>query len=242
VVVPPGEFEMGEGEARQKVRVGRRFALAAREVTVAEFRRFRKDQWYYKPRAPTEDCPVNQVSWYDAAAYCNWLSKEEGIAEEQWCYEPNAQGEYAAGMKVKANALSRSGYRLPTEAEWEYACRAGSETTWALGEAEDLLGKYAWYFANSPSRSRPVGMLRSNELGLFDLHGNAWEWCHNRSEAFTDTKDLQKEDIVDGRSRRPVRGGAFVIDAWNARSAVRNRVVPEYRGDLLGFRPARTFR
>jgi formylglycine-generating enzyme required for sulfatase activity len=82
VLVPPGEFETTGGEERVKVRVERRFALAAREVTVAEFLRFRKDHKYDKGFAPTEDCPVNKVSWYDAAAYCNWLSKQEGIAQE----------------------------------------------------------------------------------------------------------------------------------------------------------------
>src|SRR5262249_11287311 len=144
-IVSPGEFETEGEDKKVKVRVECRFALAARDVTVAEFLRFRKDHQYFKEYAPTEDCPVNGVSWYDAAAYCNWLSKEEGIAEDQWCYLPNKKGEYAKGMRVKANALGLSGYRLPAEAEWELACRAGSTTPWSMGEAEDLLGKYAWF-------------------------------------------------------------------------------------------------
>ncbi len=241
VVVPPGEFET-EGDKPQKVRVERSFALAVREVTVAEFRRFRKDHPYSKQFAPTEDCPVNMVAWYDAAAYCNWLSKEEGIAEEQWCYVPNAQGAYAAGMKVKAKALSLSGYRLPTEAEWEHACRAGSVTAWSMGDGEDLLAKYAWYNANSPSRSRPVGLLRPNELGLFDLHGNVWEWCQNRLEVFGDIQDLQIEDKVDISSSRMVRGGSFIYLPMDVRSANRIWNVPSLRSYNVGFRPARTFR
>jgi formylglycine-generating enzyme required for sulfatase activity len=242
VLVPPGEFETMEGDKRLKVRVERHFALAAREVTVAEFRRFRKDYPYFKYYAPTEDCPVNSVSWYDAAAYCNWLSKEEGIAEAQWCYVPNERGDYAEGMTVKANALSLSGYRLPAEAEWELACRAGSVTPWSMGEAEDLLPKYAWYLANSPAESRPTGRLRPNDLGLFDLHGNTWEWCHNRYEYFADMLDRNIEDKVDNNSHRSLRGGTFVDDPLNVRSAFRYGDVPAYRSNLSGFRPARTFR
>ena len=90
---------------------------------------------------------------------------------------PTKRAQYAQGMKVAADFLSRSGYRLPTAAEWEYACRAGSVTRWSLGEAEDLLTKYAWCVSNSWSRLHPVGTLRPNDLGLFDMHGNAWEWC-----------------------------------------------------------------
>jgi serine/threonine protein kinase/formylglycine-generating enzyme required for sulfatase activity len=242
VVVPPGEFEMGEADRRPKVRIEYSFALSAREVTVAEFCRFRKDHQYFKDTTPTEDCPVNMVSWYDAAAYCNWLSKVEGIAEEQWCYVPNEKGEYAAGMQVKANALRLSGYRLPTEAEWEYACRAGSVTTWSLGEAIDLLGKYAWYAENSPTRSRPVGLLRPNELGLFDLHGNVWEWCQNRNVAFMDIKALQIDEIVDGRFSRVLRGGSFNDKDMGVDSAHRYFVEPAHRNMVLGIRPARTFR
>src|SRR5262249_43272916 len=229
-------------DRRQKVKIERNFALAAREVTVAEFLRFRKDHKYVKEHAPTEDCPVNSVSWYEAVAYCNWLSQEEGIAEDQWCYAPNEKGVYAEGMKVKANVLSLSGYRLPTEAEWEYACRAGSVTTWSMGEAEEMLGKYAWCVANSSGRSRSVGSLRPNELGLCDLHGNVWEGCQNRLEAFTGTKDPQNEDIVDNKSGRSLRGGAFVDLPLYVRSAVRNRDGPATRYGDVGFRPARTFR
>jgi eukaryotic-like serine/threonine-protein kinase len=280
VLVPRGEFESVGGEKRQKVRIAHRFALSAREVTVAEFRRSRtkgvtvfgagsagllgsssgqvpllvasglfpgrgRDHAYYKEYAPTEDCPVNTVSWYEAAEYCNWLSEQEGIAKEQWCYEPNEKGEYAEGMKVKADVLSLSGYRLPTEAEWEYACRAGSVTSWSMGEAEELLQKYGRYSPYSGNRSHPVGSLRPNDLGLFDMHGNVWEWCQNRYyEAFADAKGLQKEDVVDARSRRSLRGGAFYFNnALPLRSDDRGvDVGPASRNGDFGFRPARTFR
>ena len=181
------------------------------------------------------------VSWYDAAAYCNRLSEREGIAREQWCYVPNDKGDYAEGMTVKANALSLSGYRLPAEAEWELACRAGSVTPWAMGEAEDLLGKYAWYAVNSPSQSRPVGSLRPNDLGLFDLHGNAWEWCNNRFVEFTDMRDRKTDDKVDNNSIRPARGGAFNGVPLVLRSASRGGLVPAIRGFGFGVRPAKTF-
>src|SRR6202043_366575 len=103
----------------------RNYAIAAKEVTVEQFLRFRNDHAYAKHSTPTLDCPVNMVTWYDAVAYCNWLSDQEGLER---CYEPNAQGAYAAGMKMKANYLQLTGYRLPTEAEWEYACRAQALT------------------------------------------------------------------------------------------------------------------
>jgi formylglycine-generating enzyme required for sulfatase activity len=111
-----------------------------------------------------------------------------------------------------------------------------------MGEAEDLLGKYAWYIANSPSRSRPVGSLRPNDLGLFDLHGNVWEWCQNRTEQFPGMKDQQLVDKIDNKSSRSLRGGAFFRYPLGVRSAYRVGLGPAGRSVNGGFRPARTFR
>src|SRR5262249_27481333 len=152
------------------------FALAAKEVTVAQFLRFRKGHDYNKQYAPTREHPVNQVSWYDAAAYCNWLSEQEGLPEAEWCYEPNAQGQYTEGMRPKSGYLMRPGYRLRTEAEWEYACRAGALTARPFGETDELLGQYALYTKNSQDQGmQPPGQFKPNDWGLCDLLGNALE-------------------------------------------------------------------
>ena len=103
----PVEFWMGYRLERFRKRIDRSFAIASKEVTAEQFLHFRPKHQYYRLYVPTPDCPVNKVSWYDAAAYCNWLSEQEGIAKEQWCYEPNKEGQYAEGMKMAANYLQR---------------------------------------------------------------------------------------------------------------------------------------
>jgi formylglycine-generating enzyme required for sulfatase activity len=250
VVLPPGKFLIGEEQRQQQWQIDHSFALAAQEVTLAEFLRFRKEHGNFKKNDPTLNCPVNGVSWYDAAAYCNWLSAQEGIDESQWCYQPK-QGKglrdwsaeaYGAGMRVPRDYLRRAGYRLPTEEEWEYACRAGSTTAWSMGDAGDLLRRYAWYETNAEHRSHPVGSLRPNDWGLFDLHGNAWEWCQDRLAREGDIKIKEDINIINDRYSRLLRGGAFNDHAGYVRSADRAHHGPASRNDLIGFRPARTFR
>jgi formylglycine-generating enzyme required for sulfatase activity len=239
----------GRTEAQHRTRIGRSFAIAAKEVTVEQFLRFRASHQYRKSYAPTPDCPINDVAWYEAAAYCNWLSQQEGIPEDQWCYVPNARGEYAEGMRMRPNYLSLAGYRLPTEAEWEFACRAGAVTSRSYGEAEELLGRYAWYATNSQDRSMlPPGSLEPNDLGLFDMHGNALEWCQDRFADYAPGKAGQPaedgEDLSDIKSSvsRVMRGGAFIYQPVLVRSAGRYRYGPADHNSLVGFRPARTVR
>jgi serine/threonine protein kinase/formylglycine-generating enzyme required for sulfatase activity len=239
VLLPPGRFQRGEA-ARLQHTVDHGFALAAREVSVTEFLRFRNS---YKPRrdyARTDDCPANDVLWYEAAEYCNWLSKEEGIAEGQWCYVPNEKGQYADGMSVAPDFLTRSGYRLPTGTEWEYACRAGSVTRWSMGEAEDLLPKYAWGYSNASSRLHPVGTLRPNDLGLFDMHGNAWEWCQDEAGKIPAGGPAAPAGVVRDANPRVMRGGAFGHGPLQMQSIGENPTQPTECGGDIGFRPART--
>jgi serine/threonine protein kinase/formylglycine-generating enzyme required for sulfatase activity len=231
MIVPQGEFWVGEGTAQYQLRMDHSFALAMHEVSVAEFRRCRKEPKEGNAYAPTPDCPVLAVTYYEAAEYCNWLSKQENIPEEEWCYLPNKFGKYGEGMKLAADFLKRKGYRLPTEKEWECACRAGSKTSWFFGEAADQLGKYAWYAVNAPNSSHPVGLLRPNDFGLLDLPGNAWEWCDGR----------HVRDVAD-RLILPLCGGAFHVGALWARSCSREGFDAARRYENVGFRPARTYR
>jgi len=247
IISRPGEFWMGEGDEKHRRKIDRSFAIASKEVTVEQF--LRKDlqqrrvvksgrQYFAKLYTPTGDCPVTYVSWYDAVAYCNWLSEQEGIPKEQWCYEQ--QGQYAQEVP---DYLKRTGYRLPTEAEWEYACRAGGDTGYSFGESADLLEKYGWFDKNSLGQSHPVGSLKSNDLGLFDMHGNGWEWCQDGFKGYPkggDGKAHDDKEDVTPKDSRVWRGGSFSNLASHVRSAARNSSVPTYRFSYGGFRPSRT--
>ena len=252
VAIPgPVTFMMGsplkeagryDNETQHKKQIRRTYVVADKPVTVEQYRQF--DSGYQLPAVYTRtaDLPVMRTSWHQAAAYCNWLSKEEGIGEDQWCYE--IQGGQV--IKLKANYLSLTGYRLPTEAEIEYATRAGALTSRYYGETEELLSKYAWYTKNSQEKTWPVGSLKPNDFGLFDMQGGVNMWCQERFKSHSsgqlEESGEDREDTysIDNLESRVLRGSSFGDRASIMRSANRNYNVPSNRSDGHGFRPART--
>jgi hypothetical protein len=198
------------------------FAIASHEVTVAQFQRFRNEHEVSKLVAPSDDCPVHHVTWDIAAEYCNWLSEQEAIPQDQWAYEPKTD-DPANGMISKNNYLELSGYRLPTSAEWTRACRAGTRGTFGFGESLLLLRRYA---QRGSSRSLAVGSLLPNDAGLFNMHGNVWEMCHDR---VTDTLWT-------------LRGGSYLTSRREPGSSYQITSRRDTLLDCTGFRVARTHR
>jgi serine/threonine protein kinase/formylglycine-generating enzyme required for sulfatase activity len=244
---PKSESERYPSENYHAVTIPRRFAIATKEVTVEQWLRFVKthDQWEFEVQAMKRFSPdpggaMICFNWYIATAFCNWLSEQERVPKDQWCYLPDKDGKYAAGMSVPADILDRKGYRLPTEAEWEYACRSGTVTTRPYGLSIELLGNYAWYQANSQERAWSAGGLQPNDLGLFDMLGNTYEWCQEKSSHDRTIDEINTVETIN-EDPRYLRGGSFNNHAAVVRSAYRLWWAPSDRSADFGLRPARTY-
>lgn len=157
----------------KEVQIDHSFALSATEVTLREYEQFANSQ-HDLTVGPDPDCPVNSVTANEIAAYCRWLTLQEGMSEDDMCFPPVDVSKKKQVLPYE-DFLSRSGYRPPTEAEWEYMCRAGSSTVRFTGSSAAMLNKYAWFAANSSQRTWPVGTLKPNALGLFNIYGNVNE-------------------------------------------------------------------
>jgi hypothetical protein len=234
----------------QQVVVPDAFLLADCEVTRAQFQQFVDDPQYSseeKPTnwegasfrtSPTEQHPVQHVTWYDAVLFCNWLSRKEGLTP---CYERTGQKEKGKNAARAYDAWrpvpDASGYRLPTEAEWEYACRAGSETSFHFGDDESLLHRYA---VQRAEHTELPGSKLPNVWGLFDTHGNVWEWCQDWDKTFVGDITRKSPLITNTGTYRALRGGCFLYAGSRLRSASRFSAEPDSHGDVSGFRVART--
>ncbi len=186
------------------------------------------------PKGEADERPVNNVSWLDAIAFCNQLSEREGLMP---CYR--IDGDDVTWKRAA------DGYRLLTEAEWEYACRAGSTTRWSFGDAAKELAEHAWFRAEHrgppdfSSQPQPVGRKKPNAWGLHDMHGSVWEWCWDWFGPYSEAAAKDPVGPSDG-SARVLRGGAFDVPLEVLRSAYRGWIVPGGRGGNFGLRCARS--
>jgi len=220
VQIPAGSFDMGcsygdsdcsnDEKPQHRVNITRAFYLGKYEVTQGQWRAVMGNN----PSSFSscgDSCPVEKVSWDDVQEYIRRLNAKEG------------------GNK----------YRLPTEAEWEYAARAGSRTRYYWGDSMD--GAYAWYDGNSGSETHPVGQKKPNAFGLYDMTGNVWEWVQDWYDSGYYGRSASNDPIgADSGSSRVLRGGSWVYDGRRCRSSDRSSDTPVRRGSDLGFRLART--
>jgi formylglycine-generating enzyme required for sulfatase activity len=232
VPVAAGKFMMGSEDQqneqpRRLVRITKPFLIGAYAVTQALY----ETLVGHRPLSVFWGCdefPVDSVSWFDAITFCNLLSASERL-------DPY----YEIGTEGKVGRLGGQGYRLPTEAEWEYACRAGSGALYCFGDDTAELTRYAWFDQNSEKSLHKVGTLMPNAFGLYDMHGNVWEWCWDWYGRYSDAGgDADPVGPATG-SERILRGGSWnSVEEW-LRSSSRNGFDPQSGLYYFGFRVAR---
>ncbi|MFW6414655.1 MAG: formylglycine-generating enzyme family protein [Verrucomicrobiota bacterium] len=210
-LIPSGTFNMGspedednrwEGEKQHRRTIEQPFYISQFEVTQEQWKEIMDDN---PSRFKGEKLPVEEVTWNDCQRFLQELSRREQVPEGT--------------------------YRLPTEAEWEYACRAGTESAYYFGSDPERLKDYAVYKGSSFSSPQEVGTKKPNAYGLYNMHGNVWEWCKSKFRPYPETKKYKS--LPDWRV---IRGGNWYVDAGSCRSANRARLGPSSHGNMLGFR------
>lgn len=180
--------------------------------------------------------PVTGVTWHEAARYCNWLSQTAGMPESEWIYSSVHSGGDKTGMVEKPSFRQLKGFRLPLSSEWRHACGAGTRTAFSFGNRSSLLGHYAWFSDNSDNRPWPVRSLKPNGWGLFGMHGNAMEWCHEVADG---SAIAPGPDQSSARGKRQLCGGSFSRGHLECQTHAWNTSEPGVVHPEIGFRVMR---
>ena len=230
VEIVPGGFLMGSekgGGDEKPVNTVRLAGLhmSSTEITQAQYESVIKDNpSYFKL---DDNSPVERVTWRDAITFCNRLSEKVGLES---CYN----------LGTGACDYSKSGFRLPTEAEWEYACRAGSGLEYSLGDGESALNRAGWYQRNSREGTHPVAQKTQNEWGLYDMHGNVWEWCNDwYDKGYYGSMEQENPRGSASGKEKVIRGGGWLDNPRDCRSAKRKSFDPAKNYSDIGFRVVR---
>jgi hypothetical protein len=211
VLIPPGEL------------VKYPYRLGKYEVTQAE----REKVMGYNPsQFKGATLPVENVNWFDCVEFCNKLSEREKLPAYYDIQVKTRKDTLIEDAEVKI--LGGNGYHIPTDAEWEHGCRAGTATKYCFGDDDAQLREYAWYDQNSGKKTHPVGELKPNGFGLYDIHGNVREW-----------NEEMLKNATTGASERLTRGGAWNLTAAYCAVSNRTRYVPAYRTTNIGLRLAK---
>ena len=258
IEIVPGSFKMGEKGATVPVKLTNAFEIMDKPVTQKQWvgimeknpSKFAKGEHSIVVGSVTmqADNPVEKITWWSALEFANCLSEKHGLSPVYDMSGMEFEGSAAQGTlervsgELKINSpdgdfYHASGYRLPTEAEWEYAARGGTSTAYSFGDSEAELGKYAWWKGNSEGHTHPVALKRKNPYELHDMHGNVWEWLQDWYGNLPGGVDPLR---ISSGPTRAIRGGSWNYFALGLRSVFRGNVRPGNRFNYVGFRLVRT--
>ncbi|MEK7435090.1 MAG: SUMF1/EgtB/PvdO family nonheme iron enzyme [Cyanobacteriota bacterium] len=246
IKIEGGSFDMGNNTGENDEKPVHKitlnsFYIAKYETTQKEYQSImgNNPSNFKKDNDVSNNFPVEKVSWFDAIKYCNEKSRQESL--------PQAYNDVTGDLldkdgKITTDLTKVIGYRLPTEAEWEFSAKGGTKSQAYIYSGSNTVDEVGWLLTNSEKKTHEVGMKKSNELGIYDMSGNVWEWCNDwYDENFYKTSTEKNPINLKASDTRVSRGGSLVYDANYLRSSNRYGDIPVITGSNLGFRIAKSF-